>query len=244
MTEKSPFFHSPSLEFNILSQPTDSTCGPTCLQAIYSYFKDPIDVAQVIDEVHAFDEGGTLAVWLGCHALKRGYEATIYTYNLHVFDPTWFTDESTDIAKKLEEQLLHKQDPKLKKATNAYLDYLRLGGLLKMKDFNIDLMRKYLALEIPILAGLSSTYLYKSAREFGSGVDDVRGQPGGHFVVLCGYDQKTNLVSVADPYEENPFSSKRRYHIPIERVICSILLGILTYDANFLVIQPRKRLTS
>lgn len=238
MTEKSPFSHSPNLEFNILSQPTDSTCGPTCLQAVYSYFKDEIEVQQVIDEVHTFEEGGTLAVWLGCHAIKRGYEATIYTYNLHVFDPTWFIDESIDIAKKLEEQLLYKKDPKLEKATQAYLDYLRLGGLLKMEDFNVDLMRKYLTSEIPILTGLSSTYLYKSARDFGSDYDDVKGHPGGHFVVLCGYDQQTNAVSVADPYEENP-SRKLRYQIPIDRVICSILLGIITYDANFLVIKPK-----
>ena len=40
----------------------------------------------------------TLAVLLGCHALRRGYEATIYTFNLQVFDPTWF-EEPTDHTK-------------------------------------------------------------------------------------------------------------------------------------------------
>jgi hypothetical protein len=31
------------------------------------------------------------------------------------------------------------------------------------------------------------------------------------------------------------------YSIPIERVMCAILLGVLTYDANLLVIEPHAK---
>ena len=77
-------------KLKILTQPDDSTCGPTSLHAVYQYFDDDISLDQVIKEVSFLEEGGTLAVMLGCHALKRGYKVKIYTYNLHVFDPTWF----------------------------------------------------------------------------------------------------------------------------------------------------------
>jgi hypothetical protein len=59
-------------------------------------------------------------------------------------------------------------------------------------------------------------------------------------VVLCGYDKETRGVLVADPLETNPVSSSNGYEASIDRVICAILLGILTYDANLLIIEPRK----
>ena len=38
--------------------------------------------------MHRMEHGGTFAVFLACDALRKGYCATIYTYNLMVFDPT------------------------------------------------------------------------------------------------------------------------------------------------------------
>ena len=60
------------LPFAILPQPTITTCGPTCLHSIYRYFNDSISLKQVISEVSMLEEGGTLAVFLANHALKRG----------------------------------------------------------------------------------------------------------------------------------------------------------------------------
>ena len=76
------------LEFDILPQPDNMTCGPTCLHALYRYYGDELPLETVIEEVESLEGGGTLAVLLACHALRRGYDATIYTYNLKVLDPT------------------------------------------------------------------------------------------------------------------------------------------------------------
>ncbi len=38
----------------------------------------------------------------------------------------------------------------------------------------------------------------------------------------------------------NPFSPTHQYAASIDRVLCAILLGILTYDAKLLIIEPRK----
>jgi hypothetical protein len=134
-----------------------------------------------------------------------------------------------------------KADRKLAEATQAYLEFLRLGGELTMEDLTPGLLRHSLEQDRPILTGLSATFLYRSPRERGTETleeDDVRGVPTGHFVVLCGWDAEERSVRVADPLEDNPRFREPIYWLPAERVINAILLGVLTYDANLLVLEP------
>ncbi len=231
------------LKLEILPQPDDTTCGPTCLHALYQFHNDPLPLEQVIDEVEEIEGRGTLAVLLACHALNRGYDAIIYTYNLPVFDPTWFGPDAPPLAQRLQEQMEAKESPRLHVATRGYLEFLRLGGLVRMEDLTSELIRRYLLRGIPLLTGLSATFLYRDAREYGplAESDDVRGVPAGHFVVLCGYDRKTRNVLVADPLMPNPHGTEHLYELDIDRVVNAILLGILTHDANLLILQPRPK---
>jgi hypothetical protein len=233
------------LPFEICRQPDLASCGPTCLHSVYRYLGDELLLAQVIEECRSLESGGTLDVFLACHALKRGYAARIYTYNLLVFDPTWFADPVADIAAKLRQQAAFKQDPRLQVATEGYLKFLQLGGELRFRDLTPALIRGYLSRGIPIITGLSSTYLYRAPREYGpdDDDDDIRGEPAGHFVVLSGYDRERRAVLVCDPLLPNPVAPRHEYPVEVARVIASILLGILTYDANLLIIQlkPRRR---
>src|SRR4051812_46266912 len=193
---------------DILSQPDDSTCGPTCLHALYRYFGDELPLEQVIAEVSMLETGGTLDVLLANHALKRGYSARIYTYNLRLFDPTWFGTERPDLADRLRRQQEYKAIPKLQVATDAYLEFLERGGEVRFEDLTTQLIRKFLNRQIPILTGLSATYLHRTPREYGetNEPDDVRGEPAGHFVLLCGYDKESREVLVADPLLKNKIS--------------------------------------
>ena len=228
------------LPFEILPQPDDTTCGPTCLHALYQYYGDERPLEDLLGEVHAFTEGGTLAVFLGCHALRNGYQATIYTYNLNIFDPTWFTNPDVDLKVKLAEQARLKGEERLQIATRGYCEFLELGGNLRFEDLTPGLIRKHLKREHPILTGLSSTFLYRTIREMPitNDDDDLRGLPVGHFVVLCGYDKKLRQVLVADPMRPNPVSESVIYPVRIDRVINAILLGVITNDANLLVLLP------
>lgn len=225
----------------ILPQPDQFTCGPTCLQAVYRYYGDSVPLPKVIDEIPQLEDGGTLAVVMACHALARGYQATIYTYNVNVFDPTWFADGSALLAERLAAQETAADSKRVKLACREYLDFLRLGGKLRMEDLTSELIRRFLKNSTPILTGLSATYLYRAKREFGreSIPDDVHGAPVGHFVVLCGYDQSNRTVLVADPLHPNPFASQQTYAVEIDRLKNAILLGIVTHDANLLIIEPR-----
>lgn len=230
------------LLLDILPQPDDTTCGPTCLHAIYNYFGDSLPLEQVIAETRSLLEGGTLAVFLASHALRRGYQAVIYTYNLHMFDPTWFARDDIDIADRLQRQLEFKDEPRFRDATEGYLDFLSLGGKLRFKALTNGLIRAHMKRGIPILTGLSATYLYQSMREYGirSDYDDLRGIPTGHFVVLSGYERASRTVRIADPLHPNPVAPAQYYDIGIERVTGAVLLGVLTHDANLLVIEPRR----
>lgn len=230
------------LKLDILPQPDDAACGPTALHAVYRYYGDDVPLAEVIREVVPLETGGTLAVHLACHALRRGYAAKIYTYNLALFDPTWFEPPGVDLAERLRLQAEAKNDAKLRLATEAYLEFLQLGGELRFHELSPNLVRRYLKKDVPILSGLSATYLYNCAREVGAlklQYDDIRGVPTGHFVVLCGYDPETREVLIADPLQDNPRFGSHYYEVDIQRVLGAVLLGVLTYDANFLVLRVR-----
>ena len=226
------------LPVKMLPQPDETTCGPTCLHAIYRYWgiDEPLD--DVIGRTRKLETGGgTFAVFLACDALRKGFQATIYTYNLTVFDPTWFIP-GVDIAERLRRQREVKADPRLQHATEGYLEFLSLGGRLRLTDLSRRLIHGFLRHDVPILTGLSSTFLYRAAREYGPHdlPDDVRGHPSGHFVVMAGYNRQERTVLVADPY-----GPAQEYWINIDRVLAAVLLGIVTHDANLLLIQPPRR---
>ncbi|MEZ4288950.1 MAG: hypothetical protein R3A47_12630 [Polyangiales bacterium] len=136
------------LELQMLAQPDDTTCGPTCLHAVYQFWGHTIPLDRVIAEVPVLPDGGTLAVALACHALKQGFDARIYTYNLQIFDPSWFT-RGTDISEKLRAQAAIKHDKKLSLATENYLEFLRLGGSLRYEELTAALLRKFLSKDVP-----------------------------------------------------------------------------------------------
>jgi hypothetical protein len=228
--------------FAMLAQPDGSTCGPTCLHAIYRHWGDDVSLEQVVREVPSLESGGTLVVMLANHALARGYAATIYTYNLQAFDPTWFATPDVDLAERLRVQRRHKSDRRLQISTKAYLEFLERGGDVRFEDLVPGLIARIVGRGTPILAGCSATYLYRAMREAppDDRDDDVRGQPVGHFVVVYDYDSTRRSAFVADPLFENPVRRREHfYEVPVARLLNSILLGVLTYDANFLVIRPR-----
>ncbi len=221
-------------------QPDDTTCGPTALHAVYRFYGERLSLEDVIDQVPALEGGGTLGVLLANHALARGYTATIYTYNLRVFDPSWFAPGGPDIRQRLRAQLRHKKGARTRQATAAYLEFLDRGGQLRYEDLTPSLLRRPLKAGTPLLTGLSATYLYRTAREHGAtnAYDDVRGEPSGHFVVLTSYHAGKRTVSVADPLLPNPMAPGQHYEVSIHRLVGAILLGVLTHDANLLVIRP------
>lgn len=230
------------LTLEILRQPDDETCGPTCLHAVYGFYGDVMPLERLVSEVTPLATGGTLAAYLGAHALDRGYRATLYTYNLALFDPTWFDEDPPRLVERLREQAGVKRDPALLAATRAYTAFLLRGGRVRFEELGPELIRTPLLEGVPLMTGLSATYLYDCPREvFEAGrsrYDSIRGTATGHFVVVHGYDPVTDSVLVADPLHDNPRFRSASYRVGIMRLIGAILLGVLTYDANLLIVEP------
>ena len=207
------------IDLKIDPQPNDETCGPTCLHAIYRYYGLDNALSEVIQTVEPSNSGGTLSPLLGKHALEHGFDATIFVNNTLIFDPTWFkkgTSPSEVLLKKLESQNKFKFSKSLVQASNAFQEFIRLGGTIWFKTIDVAMLKEYFNQSIPILTGLNSTYLYRASRECftqnGEAYsDDIRGTATGHFVVLCGYHDRKNLVVVADPYSLNTFTKTNYY---------------------------------
>jgi hypothetical protein len=209
---------------------------------VYSFFGKKIELKLLIDQIEMLEGGGTLAVYLGLHAMKEGFNATVYSYNLRIFDPSWYSLSREELIDKLKKQIEFKDGKKFTKTSSAYLEFLENGGTLRFENLEPNLIKQYTDKGLPVVAGLSSTYLYKSVREFETRnnkiiYDDVRGEPTGHFVVVKSINE--NTVLVADPYGQNPYNQKElEYSVSTSRFLNSILLGVITYDANLLILEP------
>lgn len=225
-------------------QPDDVTCGPTCLLKIYDFYGLDIPFELVVGEIDRNEDGGTLAVYLATAALRRGFRARIYSYDLRIFDPTWSELPSGELLRKIELRMKVLRNPKVLRACAAYIDFLRDGGEIGFDELTPGLIKRIINRGHPVLAGLSATHLYRMARErHVDGTDDlldddVAGDPIGHFVVVSGYERWGRRFIVLDPSEHVPVTRDGRLIVDAQRLTNSILLGDLTHDAVLLEISP------
>lgn len=225
-------------------QPDDVTCGPTCLRKVYDFYGAPADLDEVLGDLDRNEDGGTLAVFLGIAALRRGYRARIFAYDLRIFDPSWFSLPMAALADKVHARFPFLPSAKALRAARAYLDFLQAGGEVCFDELTPVLLKEILDRDHPVLAGLSATYLYRMPRERHDPEthrlvdDDVRGEATGHFIVVCGYEHWGRRFVLRDPSEHVPLADHGRLLVDAERLTNAILLGDLTYDAALLEIWP------
>lgn len=229
---------------NIETQPTEVTCGATCLHGIYHYLGLVHTLNQIIEQVPQLADGGTLGANLGLDGLNKGLDVSICSHNLKVFDPTWFHLESHEMASKLDAQI---QSPgksqKTKKASEAYRQFLLNGGKIYWEMLTPSFLYNSLKKNGPMIVGLSATYLYWSKREFGENCiyDDINGEPQGHFVILRGINEDLGTVYLSDPHKNNPLGDGHDYSVETSRFINATLIGSITYDANFIAFRKKKK---
>ena len=239
-----------SLDVERFLQPDESTCGPTCLRKVYAYYGLPDSQDEIISALERNEDGGTLAVYLGIVALNRGMNARIFTYDLRIFDPTWCALSAGGLKEKILARFPYLKDEKRKRAAEAYVRFLDMGGELAFDELTHSLFKSIIDNGHPVLAGLSATYLYRQPRErwdpkWKAHVDDdIAGEPTGHFVVISGYDHWGRRLTVLDPFEEAPVNEIGQIQVDTDRLINAILLGDVTYDAVLLEVWPTDPLSS
>ncbi|HEY8432457.1 MAG TPA: C39 family peptidase [Sandaracinaceae bacterium] len=229
------------MEVPALRQPDDFSCGPTCLFKVLRGYGDRRAFEDVDRAVRRVEGGGTLGVFLGMAALELGYDATISSYNLRVCDPTWATLPPGALADKLAARAAVVKEAKLREAIDGYARFVRAGGRVRFDDLSTELLVGLLDEGHPIVCGLSATYLYQTPRvnPVTNGIDEIAGEPEGHFLVVCGYRQHGRHFIVSDPYRGLPMTVTGTYEVGATRLLNAILLGDVTYDGVLLVVAPR-----
>ena len=231
---------SHELRLERFTQPDDVTCGPTCLRKVYNYFGVDLPLDEVLGEIDRNEDGGTLAVFLGLAALRRGFKARIFSYDLRIFDPVWYDLPPAELIEKLRQRIPHLGSSKGRRSAKAYLKFLELGGIIAFEELTPRLLKRILNQNHPVLAGLSATHLYRFSRERHDPDthllvdDDVAGHPTGHFVVISGYANWGRRFVLLDPSAHVPVTKDGRLVVEAQRLINAILLGDLTYDAVLL----------
>lgn len=232
------------LDVERIVQPDELSCGPTCLRKVYSFFGVSIPELEITNALERNEDGGTLAVFLGIAALKQGFNARIYSYDLRIFDPTWFGLSIEGLTEKIFARFPYLSDEKRLRAAGAYIRFLEMGGELAFDELTHTLLKSIIDRGHPVLAGLSATYLYRHTRERWDADrrkhvdDDVRGEPTGHFVVINGYEKWGRRLSIVDPLEHDAVDAHGRIEVDSDRLINAILLGDVTYDAVLLEVWP------
>ncbi len=226
-------------------QPDDVTCGPTCLRKIYHFFGYDLPMEEILGEIDRNEDGGTLAVHLAISALKRGFRARIFSYDLRIFDPVWAGLEAEELRARVEQRIPHLTSRKTVRCARAFIRFLEMGGEMAFDELTPALLKGILNRNHPILAGLSATHLYRMPRERHDPEthqlvdDDVAGDPVGHFVVVSGYQHWGRQFSVRDPSAHIPPTTEDgRVLVDAQRLTNAILLGDLTYDAVLLELWP------
>lgn len=236
--QPSPRAHE--LKIELFTQPDEFSCGPTCLAKVYKYLGLDVSLETVLREIDRNEDGGTLAVYLGIDVLRRGLAARIFSYDLRIFDPTWRHLTRNELREKVRLRMPHLDSAKAKQSAQAYLEFIDLGGRIAFEELTPALLKRLLDRQHPVLAGLSATHLYSFMRETHDPItgevfdDDVAGESTGHFIVINGYENWGRRFIVRDPSSHVPQTPDGRLIVDAQRLINSILLGDLTYDAVLL----------
>jgi hypothetical protein len=228
------------LRIELFTQPDEVSCGPTCLAKVYHFFGMDLPLETVLGEIDRNEDGGTLAVFLALAARRRGLETRIFSYDLRIFDPTWRHLTPGELRDKVALRIPHLSSAKARRSAKAYLEFLDTGGMIAFEELTPSLLKRILDRDHPILAGLSATHLYSFMREIHDPVtgevidDDIAGDSTGHFIVINGYEKWGRRFIIRDPSSHVPQTPDGRLVVDAQRLINSILLGDLTYDAVLL----------
>jgi hypothetical protein len=214
-------------------------CRSAALAQVLNYFGDPSsskDISNYCTKSTKFRDWDYL---LGLYAISRGFNATIHTRSISIFDPTWFKICRSDLLVKLSKKVENLSDlsaraegfKKFELEAKRVIEFLNAGGDLNFSPFSINCMNSYLDKKIPIITTFTGPLLYGLPKETFGQADDIGGDPWKHSLVISSYSKEN--FRVVDPSK----IKGRRYDVKAD----SLLDSMIRYDSNFLAVFPRKK---
>ncbi|EKD49506.1 MAG: hypothetical protein ACD_63C00118G0002 [uncultured bacterium] len=213
-----------NLEIPQYSQEKAYCCVPACLQQIFAFYHKKIEQAEILENL-SMPKHGMSIPQAGIFTLKTGFKPLIITNNIYIFDPSWFRLTVKELLKRLIERRKY-VDRYNQSVIDDFLQYFKEKGRIQFDTLSTELLVKYLEKNIPIIAELASTFLYKMRKSStpGSFDDANRGEIEGHGVVIAGYINHT--FKIIDPdVKNNPYSKDGIYWISEQDLLASIFIS-------------------
>lgn len=220
-------------------QPTNTSCSPTALSMILSYY----GLAETVEEIskkvpQSVDENGeemgTINQEMATWCLSLGFEVSIYTFDCQIIDMAWQKLSKNEILARLEVGLNGWTVPSLGKDWSrayrqSYIDFLKKGGDLHIQPAVTSGLLYDLLENGPILPCLCDNTLYGTGRTSHDGKeqtvpDDVNGRATNHSIVIYGNDEEGNFL-IADPWYK-----PGRHTISPERMVAAISTAQIECD--------------
>ncbi len=212
-------------------------CAPASFVSVMSYFGSTIDLEALIKKSSKSCKFRDWDYILGTLALKEGFDVTVHSRSLLIFDSTWFKLERINLMRNLRNQRSYLEEiskslPGFKRleieAKCAY-KFLDSGGKIDFSPISKNLITGYLKQNLPVIATFTSQLIFGIPKETSISKDPIRGEPWKHTVVIKGYRGDSFFVS--DPARKG---STKEY--PLQKDL--LLDGIIRYDSNLVVISP------
>jgi len=220
------------LKISQFDQITPYSCIPACLQEVFGFYKKHISQEKIMGSSLNPKLGMSIPE-AGIFAGKDGFTSLIIVNNIEIFDPTWFNLDEKKLTENLKLRR-HYVNKYYKYLIDLYLKYIRSGGKIKFDTIGVDLLKKYLSQNVPIIMELASTFLYKKAksRKPGSFNEPFDGEIEGHGVVVAGFDK--NKFKIVDPNtKNNPYNRNGVYWVGSDELLASF--GILEGKSLLLI---------
>jgi len=206
------------------AQPTDLSCGHTCLSMLMSSLGVSMMPQEIMHDIPLLtnddgEEWGTFGIDLAHWCMKRGYSATTYTFDSQLIHLPWehlSPAEIIDALHALKDTYVFAGLGKnlTRSFIESYIRYLSDGGTLIIRPFiTVSLLHELLE-RGPFAALATYNVLY------GTG----GGKANTHFVVVYGRDEEGNFL-IADPWKDNG-----RKVLEPERLLSAIMSGQMTCE--------------
>lgn len=169
----------------IYKQETNQSCGVACLRAIMDHYGQSYSEKEIFEKHEVFrkNDGGILnpILNIGVAALKFGFDVTYIGYNPIITN----NNTSKDIKKSLEEKS-KKYFEYGKFYVDEALNFIKLGGKLKIDKLNIEKIKKLLDKNEIALVEIKPAF-----------INNRSNMNMNHKVILIGYNKKG--FKVLDP---------------------------------------------
>jgi len=201
-------------------------CGPSSLQQVLEYYGRKISLKDILANVKMFPFG-TPPPYLAIGAKKLGYKVRLISFDVNYVDPSWKNSPKNEIIEKLKKRLPTIKNRIINRRTKGLIMALESGVELDIKIPSEKILIKYMKRGIPPIITLSYNVLHDYKRKLNDKLDDVKGLPTGHYVVVSGYDDNNFIVT--DPFNGTLKVPKRK-----------LLFSWFFLGGWILIVEPKK----